>query len=296
MTIDLFYKTYRGDFPFLEHSLKSLKQRAKGFRNIIIVTDPGERNELIELIAPLKLSAIQVFELDSKLDIHSPTILPRPLRKLKRSFYKVIQSSKRIVKPSKIGYEIQKAVKCDWTQWSDADAVFQIDSDMLLTGDFDTQQLFHDDQPVWLRSDWAHCGKQQIKYWRRGSLWFFKLQDTRYSYMGSPGFLLTRELTQKFNEYVQAYFHCSTYRLFSDPKYPELSEYELLGLFAELNELDTPYYFEDESSASALGLRLPMKQFWSWGGFTEEVINEIQKLENPIDHPMATDETSWQRQ
>ncbi len=70
------------------------------------------------------------------------------------------------------------------------------------------------------------------------------------------------------------------YRLFSNPRFPALIKYELLGLFAEINQLNTPYYFEDEANAASEGLRLPMEQFWSWGGPTEQVQNEIASIED----------------
>ena len=281
MQTDLFYKTYPGDYQFLEHSLKSAKRHAQGFRNIVIVTDHGHLDALRDMVEPLDIPSLKIFELDRALDIYAPNKLPRPLRKLMRSFLKMIGSSRRIIKQEEFGYETQKAVKCDWLQWSDADAVLQIDSDMILTAPLEAKQLFKEQKPVWLRLPWSTCNKKQIKYWQRGSLWFYGLAKSQYSYMTSPGFFLTRELTEKFKHYAQSKHHCGVYRLFSNPRFPELSEYELLGLFAEINQLDTPYYFEDEANAETEGLRLPMKQFWSWGGLTDEV---KQKLPNSSNH------------
>ncbi|MDA9260652.1 hypothetical protein N9P58_02170 [Puniceicoccaceae bacterium] len=97
--------------------------------------------------------------------------------------------------------------------------------------------------------------------------------------MSSPCFFLTRELTEQFQHFVQTRHHCSVYQLFSNPRFPQLSEYELLGLFAERNQLDTPYHFEDESNAETEGFRLPTKLFWSWGGMTDEVKSEISNHE-----------------
>ncbi len=111
-----------------------------------------------------------------------------------------IGSSRRIIKQEKFGYETQKAVKCDWTQWSDADAVLQIDSDMILTAPLEAKQLFKGDHPVWLRRDWSKCHEQQIKYWQLGSRWFYERNESQYSYMTSPGVFLTRELTEKFKK------------------------------------------------------------------------------------------------
>jgi len=279
MQIDLFYKTYEGDYQFLEHSLKSVKRYAQGFRNIVIVTDHGHLDALRDMVEPLKLPSLKIFELDRELDIYAPNKLPRPLRKLQRSFLKAIGSSRRIIKQEKFGYEIQKAVKCDWLQWSDADAALQIDSDMILTAPLEANQLFKGNDPVWLRLPWSTCNKKQIKYWQRGSLWFYGLAESQYCYMSSPGFFLTRELTEQFQDFVATKHRCSLYRLFSNPRFPELSEYELLGLFAEINQLNMPYHFEDETNAESAGLRLPMKQFWSWGGMTDEVKSELAKLE-----------------
>lgn len=279
MQIDLFYKTYPGDYQFLEHSLKSAKRYAQGFRDIVIVTDHGHLDALRDIVEPLKIPSLKIFELDSELDAYPPNKLPRRLRKLMRSFLKIVGSSRRIIKQEKFGYEIQKAVKCDWIQWSDADAVLQIDSDTMLNATLDTKQLFKEQHPIWLRQTWEKSYKRQINYWRPGSLWLYGLNESKYCYMSSPCFFLTRELTEQFQDFVATKHRCSLYRLFTNPRFPQLSEYELLGLFAEINQLDTPYHFEDEANAETEGFSLPTKLFWSWGGMTDEVKSELAKLE-----------------
>lgn len=280
MNIDIFYKTYQGDYSFLAHSLKSVKKHGQGFRQVVIVTDHGQKEALLELITPLKLPAVQVFELESKLDIYKAIKLPKPLRKLKKKLIKITGRTrhKRFISDTVgVGYEIQKAAKCDWIQWSDADAVFQVDSDMVLTGPLHAEQLFEGDKPIWFCRPWEHFGPKHTKYWKPGSLWFYNLEDSQHSYMASIGSLITRELAIKFIEYVNDTYGCSLYRLYTNINYPSLSEYELLGLYADQYELEKNYVFYNPvTNRKALP---PLKAFWSWGGITDEVKSEIEHLE-----------------
>ena len=280
MTIDIFYKTYQGDYSFLVHSLKSVKKHSMGFRQIVIVTDHGQKEALLELIAPLELPAVRVFELAATLDVYKAIKLPKPLRKLKKKLMEITGRTrhKRVISDAfGIGYEIQKAAKCDWIQWSDAEAVFQIDSDMVLTGPLHAEQLFEAGHPIWFRKPWEDCAQKHTKYWKSGNLWFYKLEDSQYSYMASYGRLITRELAVTFMEHVNEAYKCSLYRLYTNINYPSLSEYELLGLYADLYELEKDYVFYNPvTNRKALP---PLRAFWSWGGITDEVKSEIEHLE-----------------
>jgi len=272
LTIDIFYKTYCKDYPFLIHSLKSLKKHARGFRKIVLITDFGQKDELEKIVERLNLPVIEIFELCQDLDTHPPTRLPKFLAKVKKQ----LNRSLRIITPDRIGYEVQKAVKCNWPEWSDADAVVQIDSDTILTHAFDVISLFENGKPVWFKRKWSQCGAQAAKMWKKGTLYFYNKEALDYHYMIRPIFLVTRELAIELEKYVKDTFDCSFYSLFSNPRLPRMSEYDLLGFYADNKDLRLEYkiYDLDESTGP-----LPKaKQFWSWGGITDEVRDEIEKL------------------
>jgi hypothetical protein len=49
MTTDIVIRSYRGDFPWLTHALKSINMRAKGFRDIHIIVPQGQADDLKHL-------------------------------------------------------------------------------------------------------------------------------------------------------------------------------------------------------------------------------------------------------
>lgn len=247
MIIDLFYKTYPKDYEFLRYSLRSMKKRAKGFRHIVVVTeceDPAQPH-LIPEMEGTRYSAI-----DSK-------GMAEPF-------------------PGRInhGYEHQKAIKCMWPAFSNADAVFQVDSDYVLTGDLNAEDLFIDGQPVWTKRPFEEDPAGQ-KAWQAGTQWFAG-RPVFTSYMCSPGFLVTRELANAFFKSVGHKYQCSPVELFLNPEIPQLSEYELLGWYAENSGvLENTYKFLHPSE-----FNLPIKQFWSWGNVTPDVRAELEDLDN----------------
>lgn len=292
MVVDI-YKTYAGDFQFLRHSLRALRHKASGFRDVVIVTDPGELEVVREIVAESGLSSVRVFELpQSELDqarkLHRQAgafvwVMRRSLlKRLHRLNLLKEPPLLRSAKTIRIGYEIQKAVKCDWTRWSDADAVLQLDSDMILTAELSVDSLMDQGRPFWFREAWDRkfrrdAGQVAADTWKSGTDWFYEISDSRHAYMCFPGFLLTRELTERFARHVRARCNGDFLELYLNRAYPNLSEYELLGYYADHFELEQPYCFKDAELDQSF--RLPIRQFWSWGGFSDAVQDEIRTME-----------------
>ena len=278
LTIDIFYKTCQKDYPFLYHSLRSIKKYALGFKKIVLVTDYGQKKELERIVDEIGLLDVMIFELDQDIDIYAPTRLPKFFCKMKKKINLATGIGSRAITPDRIGYEVQKAVKCDWPNWSSADAVVQIDSDTILTDTLNAESFFVDERPVWFKRKWEQCIWQAAKMWKKGTLYFYNKEDFEYHYMVHPIFFVTKELAMELKKYVNEMHGCSFYRLFTNPKFPRMSEYDLLGFYADNNQLKLEYkvYDLDESAGP-----LPTcKYFSSWKGMTDEVRDEIEKALN----------------
>ena len=98
---DIFIKTYPGDFIWLEYCIKSIEKFVTGFRDIVIVTDSGTE-----------------LKIDSSLPI--------------KIFYEDLPNETHPC-PVGIGYAWAQSVKLNWTKYTDADYILQIDSDTMFT-------------------------------------------------------------------------------------------------------------------------------------------------------------------
>lgn len=80
MTLDIFYKTYRADIPWLKESLRTLEQHWRGHRNVVIVCPPGDANDVRALgrkarVIPIEEHGIHgyIFQQAVKLNAHNYT-------------------------------------------------------------------------------------------------------------------------------------------------------------------------------------------------------------------------------
>ncbi len=111
--IDILVVTYVNDFMWAEYCIKSLKKYARGFRNVILVSD-DEVPESLSSIMPINI-----------VHVKQPSIFPPNLE-------------------HRPGYVWQQYLKLNWMEYTDADAILVIDSDEMLTKEL-TPSDFRDD-------------------------------------------------------------------------------------------------------------------------------------------------------
>lgn len=80
MTVDLFYKTYRPDIPWLKESLKTLRQHWSGHRQIVVVCPPEDERRVRGLGGDLQVIPVDekgirgyIFQQAVKLNAHHYT-------------------------------------------------------------------------------------------------------------------------------------------------------------------------------------------------------------------------------
>ena len=138
MNIDTFVKTWRGDEVWLPTLLASIDKFAKGFRRVVIVTDWGHKVNLPKINLPVSVHW------------HKPSVKPVAGVDYFPAY----------------GYWTQQAVKLSWTDYTDADYVFQIDSDSYLKAELKASQLFVDGKPVWHRALWTTRRDDEKAAWQ----------------------------------------------------------------------------------------------------------------------------------
>jgi len=218
-TIDIFIKTHAKDFILLDHSLRSIKKWAKGFNEIVVVT---EDKLTIPEMAGCHVHSVSSAGMDAPVEGRSTLA----------------------------GYEHQKAIKCLWPALSDAQAVLQLDSDCVLTDSLSVNDLFLGHRPVWTQIPWSEVDREYEDTWRAGSEWFFG-RSSAFSYVVDPGFIITKELASKFGQYLATRYSMTAVDLFARQPKHRLSVYEILGIFADrMIDLDAPYIFLPPSEFS----------------------------------------------
>ena len=161
------------------------------------------------------------------------------------------------------GYRMQMVVKLSWRDFTDADAVVITDSDTIFTGPFTPERMTPSGKPVWYYGDWSF-----------GILWRSATElvvgaPMPFCCMREHPFIFTREATAGFIEYIDRRFGCSIHDLFFAGIVPgKFCEFEILGGY--LRHIASHGY--EVLPHQYLGI---VKQYWSWGGFTEEVQTSV---------------------
>ncbi len=241
--IDVFIKTYKGDARWLTYCLRSINKFMSGIRHIHIVADSGDNMDIPNI------DGIYYHE--------------RPLPNIVASWGN-----------NPFGYWWQMGMKLNWIEFTDADAVIILDSDCIINGPLDVGLWFSDGAPAWVSHSWKYS---QIGYIWKPSVDYFMGLETEFSHMCRNGFILTREATLGFHDFMMQEFQQTPLQYVSDVTHPvPPEEYEMFGAYLRYYRRHG-YRFVDSSVARQLH-PLPMVQFWSWGGVSEEIEAKIEEF------------------
>jgi hypothetical protein len=238
--IDIFIKTYHGDFIWLEYLLKSIKKFASGFRNVIIVSDNDENiiPDYIVNIIPAKI------------------------------FYTTLPKTNIPNCTQPIGYVWQQVVKLEWINYTDADAVFILDSDEMLTKPISPKDLIVNDKYTWFYRDWDRAGDAIC--WKKLTDYYLKI-DSKYEAMCITGFVLTRSVTSQFINYVNSLYEVnSIWNTFIKANIEGISEYNAIGNFILMYDQNNEYNKKVNAVREEWGINESIIKSWSWGGLKEE--------------------------
>lgn len=242
---DIFIKTYHKDFMWLSYCLRSIKKFASGFRDVVVVSDnDGHKipQEILDIM-PVKLIYHNV-----------PTKWPPKMRQ-----------------PP--GYVWQQVVKLNWTEFTDADSILILDSDLMFT-DYVTPELFKDKDGKWFwnyrsweLADQAICWKTPTE-----ELLGFEPQ---YEGMLCVPFVFERTETLKFIEYIKS-------RHGANDVFDVLFKYNMM-LISEFNAYGAFILKFDSTAYCPLinQARPPLVRItWSYGGLSEKEIQEREIILN----------------
>ena len=254
---DIFIKTYPGDFIWLEFCIRSIEKFVTGFRDIVIVTDSGTE-----------------LKIDSNLPI--------------KIFYEDLPNETHPC-PVGIGYAWAQSVKLNWTKYTDANYILQIDSDTMFTDKIDMSYYHIDGKFKWFYREWSEAGEGIIH--RVPTDFFIKRESTR-DHMPAPTWFFSRKTTELFQNWINEnwggiwnYLNVHARQLWTmnldfhsnhidTHKGWGSCEYHMYGNFIEF------FYPEEYQLVHSSQYGVPIRQSWSWGGLKEDEIKFREELLN----------------
>jgi len=288
MITDIHIKTYTGDYDWIPYCLRCIEKFATNYRKVVLVTDYGQEGELISIVKDTVSDRIPVSIRTEKVSRGIPMNEPIPGRVT-------------------VGYQFMKGAKFLWTKHTDADRVFQIDSDMMICAPIDLSR-----QTVWHQARWQclpnrylddiQCNWEGIKRFSGSRLY-------PWSNMFRPGWWLTRPATEGFCEYLRTTFGSNLpVDFFMDDSLPNMSAYHCFGIYLQNLDIDhalsryrcrvkaanevtttgeggeykftriTDPDYRNSPNGWIKDFRYPIRVFHSWSGLSEGNINQIEGI------------------
>lgn len=268
--LGIFIKTCRKDHDWLKYCLRSIEKYAEGFEGVCIVTD-DDHKEIYEYKDIIKKFPVQINLVEVPKNINHRC-------------------------QDGVGYIWMQNIKLNWHNYCDYDAVLQIDSDCILTNKIspDTYLTANGLWKWWIRK-WEMAEHAIVHKYPLERL---LQRPTEHEHMLFNGWILDRNATKGFHSWIKKAHGCDWWTyilekanedwgvtkdsenwlkvsggLFSGSTRGS-SVYNAFGAYVE-------YVYEDARNTYKLLEGYievpPIKQFWSWGGLKEEIINEIEQ-------------------
>jgi len=244
--MDIFIKTYHGDFCWLDGCLRSIKKYCSGFRNIVIVSDDDGN------VIPPELSIIVPFKV---------FYVPLP-----KNYPDGIEHG--------IGYAWQQNIKLNWYMYSDANMVIIVDSDEMFTSQVTPQHFMTDGKINWWARTWAEAAG--CEHHKISTDLVLKI-DSKYETMICPVFAFDRQTTLDAIEYLCKLHDVTCFwDIVIKLKLKHISEYNIFGNYINLkNASSYNFRFDLENAFNHQAVRI----FWSWGGMNkEDIIQERSRI------------------
>lgn len=167
------------------------------------------------------------------------------------------------------GYLFQQYCKLQAFNHSKAEFIMYIDSDCIFTDTFNVNSRVLDSKPIVLYTDYNKVGDAIC--WKKPTEEFFGGKfDIEYEFMRTHPMVVRTDTLRNvcaFQDNLKKYILTRKNRLFS--------EFNVMFAFAFFYE-NEQYHFSN--TENGMFMNIPIKQYWSWGGYTDTVKSEIDIL------------------
>lgn len=182
-------------------------------------------------------------------------------------------TAERVVKVSERGdgYMFQQVVKLHADRYTDADFVLIVDSDSLFIKPFTPATFMEGDRPIWIHKPWEDLEDYIRVAWHDVMLKCVGEAPTQ-EFMPRIPQMIPRWAFQAFHNFMVAKHAVETeHYILSQPERC-FSEFNCLGFYLWLRHHDRFVWI----NSSELIPPAVVRQFWSWGGMTDEIRKEIE--------------------
>lgn len=188
----IFIRSYRGDVPWLNYCLRSIKKYSYGFHEVVIALPIGDESHF------------------DKFDFLG---------------YKVVW-----VEPNKCtGYLDQQITKTNADLYCDGDEILFIDSDCVATTVFSPNDFKESGKPVQLIRHWSECGTAII--WKLITQKALGIEPP-FEHMAVMPLIYSRHTLPLLRDYVQSTHFKTLAEYICEQPHSHFSEFNLMGSFA----------------------------------------------------------------
>jgi hypothetical protein len=168
------------------------------------------------------------------------------------------------------GYIGQQMTKIQAWRYTDADAVLFWDSDTVALEKVDVSEFFKEGKPIIYKTKYSSIDTpwQPITEAAIGD-------KVEWEYMRRMPLLYWRDTLVNTEQLLFQIHDCSLKEYLGNLKHRAFSEFNTIGALAEKHEAER-YEFIDTETGDMTPVKI--KQFWSWGGITNEVKKEIERI------------------
>jgi hypothetical protein len=170
------------------------------------------------------------------------------------------------------GYLFQQSAKLNADHHSTADYILHIDSDTIFTRPVTPDYFFVNGKPRWVMTPFDETAEDDKKAWLHVMVKCLR-EMPPFEFMRLGAHICPRESYAGFREIFPRIHKLTMDQYVMNQPGHEFSEFNCLGFFNWLYRRDK---FHWHNTATDGVPEWPIKQFWSWGGLTQEIRNELE--------------------
>lgn len=239
MTASILIKSFPKDFGFLAHCLKSINKFCTSFEEIVVLIPEGSDLPLTQE------RVVKVKEPPSNDSMHGS------------------------------GYTYQQVCKLNADKYVKSDIVVHVDSDVLFTRPVTPDDFLVNGKPLWLKTPMVEVvAGDKNSHAHATAMREFSGEESEWEFMRRAPEVIPRWAYGCFRDYARELHGMSFEEWAMNRGFRGVTEFNHIGFFLH-KEFPNLIHFHD----TRFGLpELFVRQFWSWGGLTEEVRAEIEQI------------------
>lgn len=166
----------------------------------------------------------------------------------------------------------QQISKLNADKYCESDYVLYVDSDCVFTRPFNCTELLNEDNPTMYKTDYNKV--EDAICWKPITEQALNKKDIQFEYMRRLPLMYRSKTIADLREYMELIHGVPMAQYVTSQPLGAFSEFNALGAFADAFCNDK-YEFKNTDEGVEENCLI---QFWSWGGLTPEIKNQIEEI------------------